>query len=147
MTPEAANATILTVVPMTVEGAKTRAPEIYDAFFVSDKDFTFARDQGGLIQAERLLQDTEIAAIQRAIKDGRKVQSPAGIPGYDLVDIGSSRLIRHSRPVCRLQAVRYEWREPEGPYPGHWIMTVEIRLLRCLTPRAQVEARLAVIGA
>ncbi len=142
------NRSALATVPRSVEG-KARRPTVYDSYWVSVAAFEAARDSGAALLGERRLQDGEVEAIKKAVEEHRPFQAPAGIPGYDLIDLRGDRLIHFSRPVVLLTSVSFVWHPPMkvGVTPdgdtilsaGHWTQQVTMKLMKCLTPRHEVK--------
>jgi hypothetical protein len=142
------NRSALATVPRSVDG-KGRRPTTFDAYNVKVSEFQAARDSGAVLEGERRLQDSEVEAIKKAIDEHKPFQAPAGIPGYDFIDLRGDRLIHFSRPVVLLTSVKFVWHPPmkvgateDGDTilsAGHWTQQVTMRLLKCLTPRHEVK--------
>lgn len=105
------NRSTLATVPRSVDG-KGRRPTTFDAYWVTVAAFQAARDSGAPMEGERRLQDSEVESIKKAVEEHRPFQAPAGIPGYDLIDLRGDRLIHFSRPVVLLTSVRFAFHPP-----------------------------------
>lgn len=142
------NKSVLATVPRDVEG-RGRAANIFDSYWVTVAAFLAARDSGAPLHGERRLQDSEVEAIKRALEAHRPIQAPAGIPGYDFIDLRGDRLIHFSRPHTLLTSVQFVWHPPMKVgvtedsetvlSAGHWTQVVTMRLIKCLTPRHEVK--------
>lgn len=142
------NRAVLATVPRDVNG-KGRRATTFDAYWVSVAAFQAARDSGATLEGERRLQDNEVEAIKTAIDNHRPIQAPAGIPGYDYIDLRGDRVIHFSRPVVLLTSVKFVWHPPMKVgvteesetvlSAGHWTQQVTMRLIKCLIPRHEVK--------
>lgn len=142
------NRSALATVPRDING-KGRRATIFDAYNVKVSEFQAARDSGAILEGERRLQDSEVETIKKAVEEHRPFQAPAGIPGYDLIDLRGDRVIHFSRPVVLLTSVKFVWHPPmkvgateDGDTilsAGHWTQHVTMKLIKCLTPRHEVK--------
>jgi hypothetical protein len=150
---------LLTRCPMEINGKPKRRRDFFDTVYAFDAPFIAAvtainEDRvSPILKHSRSLQDTEVESLLEALKEpGKQMQAPAGIPKYDYIGDGGSRLVRLARPKFQLETVDIRWSPPmplrqtdEGTIytSGHWVQDVTYSLIKIRLSRYEWSRLLA----
>ena len=143
---EEINKRLLTRCPVNVKGVPDRRREIFDSVYIYDTAFLAVIDMlhedrhPPAQKYSRTVQDSAIEEILLALESpGKGIIAPAGIPGYDFIDVRGSRLVNLARPVAKLTALQFAWNPPmpraETPQgiqyvPAYWTQEIQYNIKR-----------------
>lgn len=136
MTEADANATVLTSVPKDVEGKPIRRPDGFAIGHVLDfSDAVESFKSGRVLEWEISLEPKTLTAVKNAHLDGRRIQHPAGIPGYDHIFIRGTRELHLAKPRGVLVWAGYRFIPGGGEgRPPVWMAEFGFRITKLTLP-------------
>lgn len=109
----ALNATILTTIPRDINGRANRKPAVFDLANVCDETrFAHLIVTRGHTTWSRMIDVALLGDIRTAAIERRQIQSPSGIPGFDLILLSGCTFVNLARATGSLQSIRYYYQPP-----------------------------------
>ena len=143
---EEINKRLLTRCPVNVKGVPYRRRAIYDSVYIYDAAFLAVIDMlhenrhPPAQKYSRTVQDKDIEEILLALETpGKGIIAPAGIAGYDFIDVRGSSLVNLSLPVAKITSLQFCWNPPmpraETPQgiqyvPAYWTQEIQYDIKR-----------------